>query len=1016
MKPLVRSYGPRDAPEEGGELQQLHPQQASRIGAGSFNTSPSSSSPAIIRRCKHHLISLLDAHLNTNDTHQRKKLLLLLLSTLFLSLFVMVMAKGDAVGVEKRITVPGRSGEEELHGKGVPPTVENHLDHHLVDGGVVGAGGSSSGSAAADVVDGTKSDEEHVLGEETKAEASTVVSDAIAEKNGDIPPATAASTSSKVVIHNVDTTPYQSTEYLKPTYFLPKTQDAPRGSAAGGGWDYPVTNHFQYRNVQSPTVSNWGYFDFEDPTEEWRGKVRPQPDFSTVEHRDVKSSDFPEGAWQKDDAYMKRFLEEAKNLVNRTIEGVYAEYGVGVAPFGGDTLTDEQLVQREEFAPYAIIQDIENDEEFRGKGNRMWMTQNSLDGLARRLIHAIMTNDSFELVLGGHSAAAGHGNAFNQSYIIQAGHVLEPVFAHLGVWMRAYNFAQGGMGTLQQALAGMDLRGNNADMIMWDSGMTEKGLDYFMFFVKQALISGNRAPFIIGVGNEMRPLEKVAGANIGEHGSGWNGPLTQSEQQAAEVPWAARYLNCERGNEAICKQHEYESGCWVDRDDFTPSTAQDKQPGGQTSWHPGNRIHKIRGRRIALMVLRGLQYALQKWEDLTAESGHPLADEHWHVADYYKSIREKAPEVPGCFAENKWKIGQKRRRNLRTKNETTPSDGRQLEEEDYWPSRLCNIPLQGRSLWGPRYNPMESSLVSILKPNPMGDLDPDPNPPYMWAPIYQPPDLPGSWYVPPEEDVNVDFIASARKLAVDNHNRELKRTEKIVSRATTNDIHINSTRQLAEITPGYGTAIMWGRSGHCDGTSHNWCDKSDGISCLMGGTQDNRGSVCFDGTSGWVVFDVKDVKHGFIGARMEPWRKGESQKITKGWTEENNGGKGNYDKTERERRLHAEYTTQRSLEYIEQMEKEIENDILMEDPNRRRLGGGQSCGVVGDYTFEWAINGEIVSWTKAEFCDHFTRLSYNLDVIKFMDDPSKTGDFEVAMRMTNTDNNGQMCITHLYWA
>ena len=37
--------------------------------------------------------------------------------------------------------------------------------------------------------------------------------------------------------------------------------------------------------------------------------------------------------------------------------------------------------------------------------------------------------------------------------------MLEPVFAHLGVEMRAYNFAQGGMGTLQQALAGMDLRG-----------------------------------------------------------------------------------------------------------------------------------------------------------------------------------------------------------------------------------------------------------------------------------------------------------------------------------------------------------------------------------------------------------------------------------------------------------------------------------------------------------------------------------------------------------------------------
>ena len=62
-----------------------------------------------------------------------------------------------------------------------------------------------------------------------------------------------------------------------------------------------------------------------------------------------------------------------------------------------------------------------------------------------------MTGDTFRLVLGGHSAAAGHGAGFNQSHVIEAGHVLEPVFAHLGVEFRAYNFAQGGMGTFQQA-------------------------------------------------------------------------------------------------------------------------------------------------------------------------------------------------------------------------------------------------------------------------------------------------------------------------------------------------------------------------------------------------------------------------------------------------------------------------------------------------------------------------------------------------------------------------------------
>ena len=88
-----------------------------------------------------------------------------------------------------------------------------------------------------------------------------------------------------------------------------------------------------------------------------------------------------------------------------------------------------------------------------------------------------------------HSAAAGHGAGFNASYVHQAGLVLEPVFAHLGVEFRSYNLAQGGMGTFQQALAGMDLRGKDADMLIWDSSMTEKSPPLTNFFYRQGQIA-----------------------------------------------------------------------------------------------------------------------------------------------------------------------------------------------------------------------------------------------------------------------------------------------------------------------------------------------------------------------------------------------------------------------------------------------------------------------------------------------------------------------------------------------
>ena len=181
--------------------------------------------------------------------------------------------------------------------------------------------------------------------------------------------------------------------------------------------------------------------------------------------------------------------------------------------------------------------------------------------------------------------------------------------------------------------------------------------------------------------------------------------------------------------------------------------------------------------------------------------------------------------------------------------------------------------------------------------------------------------------------------------------------------------------------------------------------------------------VCFDGLSGWLVLDVKNVKHGFIGARMESWRKATDVSTTAGWTAVNNGGRGNYDKRGRERRLHEEYQRRANAKFVERIDAEIEEDIKFfaegRDPSdaARRLGGGQSCGIGGDFTFQWAINGEIkATWNQAQFCQHYTRLNYNLDVIKFMDDEEKTGDFELAMRITNGGRGKVMCLTHLYWA
>jgi hypothetical protein len=273
----------------------------------------------------------------------------------------------------------------------------------------------------------------------------------------------------------------------------------------------------------------------------------------------------------------------------------------------------------------------------------------------------------------------------------------------------------------------------------------------------------------------------------------------------------------------------------------------------------------------------------------------------------------------------------------------------------------------------------------------MGDLDPNTNNAYVWPPIYYPPELIGPWNVPPDNDIDIEKIAGARRLK-----------------------EVVSIDDPDKIIPGYGIDIQWGRPGHCDGSSHSWCDRQEESTCLMGGTQDSHGMICFNGLSGWVVFDVKGVKHGFIGAKMEPWHNDNENKVTTGWTELNNGGKGNYEKSDNDRLL-QEQNRRRILHELGRMDEDIQREIL-QDPEHRKLKGGKHCGFAADYIFEFAINGKITSWTKEEYCNKFTRLAYNTDMISFMDDETQTGDFELAMRIKNTGSTENMCITHLYWS
>jgi hypothetical protein len=131
------------------------------------------------------------------------------------------------------------------------------------------------------------------------------------------------------------------------------------------------------------------------------GQELPQMDRAAFcgnhEHCDVPLDKFPSNAWQKDKAFMTKFLEEADQLVDRARNAILAEYGKSsndATMFDLDYRDDLKGGRRELKGP---------------PDNGGWTTKRSMDGLVRRILHAIMTRDTFNFVMGGHSAAAGHG-------------------------------------------------------------------------------------------------------------------------------------------------------------------------------------------------------------------------------------------------------------------------------------------------------------------------------------------------------------------------------------------------------------------------------------------------------------------------------------------------------------------------------------------------------------------------------------------------------------------------------
>lgn len=738
------------------------------------------------------------------------------------------------------------------------------------------------------------------------------------------------------------------------------------------------------RNALNEKWGSWSFIDY-------KASDRPNYDFySAYPNRDIPFTNFNDihqGApWQTDQNYMGPFLQQSNFLVKRAMEAILSEYGHGQYDEETKLMSFEERCERMFGVLY--LDKTQQGGKIEG-GNAGATTHRSFEGLVRRILHSIMTQDTFTVVMGGHSAAAGHGNHFTQSYTMQIQKVLEPVFARLGVKMTARNIAMGGLGTLQNAMGAASIYGRDIDYLIWDSGMTEKGKDEIDLYFRQSILgSETRVPYIDSADDRtgiLRMLHDHADIDVAIHQSSTNGIAeTTDELQVQSLPWAAQYLNCAPEMKGPCRSHDnrYNGTCWIPRDDYEPETNQNPAPGGRAGWHPGHREHQIIGRIIAFNILNATYTGINRW---LQSDNYQLPDEAWHVKDYYQNMQTKIatldPSLGACY---------------RMKDKVPAID------------KFCTVPFKARTEFTPRANPAETSIRSIMK-LPENDaeaiqkLTPAPS-------VYTPPDVYNPFTDPPIGAINYLQIIEN---GIDYAPILYPKTSALTASETSPNNKPATSLQGAEPGKGWGLVTKASADDECHGSYDSFCGRSAGNNCLLYGHNDFRGGLRFDSLSGWGIFNLKGVQHGVITFKIETWHSSGENRATSGWTNVN--GERSLLRRELQEGIHGQDNHRRSLS------KMSSTCAIVEDRNRRELKG-KSPILCDDFRFEYSINGgEIKSLDPFEVCAKLKYVQRVVQQITLLNDPNfvqpgEAQDVEVAVRMVGCGRDVTYQLTHIYWA
>jgi hypothetical protein len=232
---------------------------------------------------------------------------------------------------------------------------------------------------------------------------------------------------------------------------------------------------------------------------------------------------------------------------------------------------------------------------FNGTDKALWNDVVDLTSETDTTTETETTFGKYVWATGGHSAAAGHGNLFNESYTAYMERDLKDVFGSIGLEFEGRNYAMGGTSSGPEiSMCFKEVFGQDVDFFSWDYGMTDgKDSSKLQHFFYRGGISAGRPALMMshsgGRNRKDREDRLKSLENIGL--PAFYGAEDSAEAMRNAIP-NSEGIPLEDIDKLPEYVRNYKCGNSIEKGD--PFCGKDKftsyicpKRGKQTSWHPG---------------------------------------------------------------------------------------------------------------------------------------------------------------------------------------------------------------------------------------------------------------------------------------------------------------------------------------------------------------------------------------------------------------------------------------------